>query len=178
MTTKKPAGAKALAPKADELAFLAQLKREQLANDVQNECTLYRNTGDGRFLWRAFLRLHGAKEPIPQAILDRLAHWGGRLLGAQDPKEIAAALELSGDEKKHIGPKQSESYRKRWRLASEVCIVRDLYKISLTKAIAAVARNSGLSVATVKGAYDDVFRAPLRERKSPTDLTSALNNWR
>lgn len=126
--------------KDDEEDFGEALERESHVHEVNNEITLYHNTGDARFFWRAFLLIHESGEPMPQNFLDKLAQWGNRVIQAKTPQEIATAIEMTGDDKKHIGPKHSEAYRRRWRLASEVQIVKRLYKIKLIKAIETVAK--------------------------------------
>lgn len=178
MTETKPVISKP-EPNAEEKQFLEHLDREVLNTAVLNEFALYSNTGDGRFLWRAILVLQRAGEPIPNNLQTKLAQWASKLLTAESQGEICAALELIGDGKKHLGPKHGIAYRKRWRLAGEVRIVMDLYKISSTKAIASVAKNRGLSIEKVKKDYHAVFGAANRQRngQTPTDLDQVLRSW-
>lgn len=182
MPSRKAAGAQALAI-SDSAAFIADLKRREFNSLVNNECDLYRNTGDGRFLWRAYLRLHEAGAPIPQNFLDKFAEWAHKVLDAESPKEIAVALELAGTTQKHSGRKQGETYRRNWLLGSEVEQVRQLWKISLEEAFRIVARNRRKPLSVVKKAYDMAFRAPVREqrqeqgKKRAMPLQDALGAW-
>ena len=167
----------------DETEFdrlLEQIKHEEHVHEVNNEITLFHNTGDARFFWRAFLLIREEGKPIPDDFLDKIAQWGGKLLTARTPTEIAAALELTGDDKRHVGPKQSEAYRRRWMIASEVKNMQRFYRVKLSKAIEIVARNRGLSVPKVKRDYHEVFTAPLKQtkpKKSGT-LDEAMRAWR
>ncbi len=157
-----------------------QIKHMEFVRTVNNELALFQNTGDARFFWRAFLRIREAGQPIPDDFLDKLAQWGAKLLTARTPHEIAAALELTGDDKRYVGPKKSDAYRRRWMIASEVKNVQSLYRLKLTKAIETVARNRGLSVPKVKRDYHEVFTAPLKQtkpKKSGT-LDAAMRAWR
>ena len=156
-------------------------EHEALVMSVNNEIHLFHATGDARFFWRAYRRLHQAGEPIPQSYLDVLADFAGRILMTENVAELPAALGLAGSEKAHIGPKQSAAYRRRWHLASEVLMVRDLYKMSLADAIKTVARNRGLSAATVKKAHYEIFTKPATgaKRRESVDAGMALQNlWR
>lgn len=165
----------------DEKAFFQQIEREQTVHDVNNEITLYQQTGDARFFWRAFLIIHESGDPIPKDFINKLAKFGEKLLQTKTPQELATALELTGDTKKHVGPKHSLAYEKRWRLASEVRTVKELYKISLQKAIEAVARNNNLSAFKVRKDYHSVFTAGVHKANkdaAATSLSSAVNAWR
>lgn len=165
----------------DEKKFIAEIERQDHVHAVNNEISLYQNTGDARFFWQAFLMIHEKGDPMPQDFLDKLAQWGRGAIQAQTPKEVAVALELSGDGKKHLGPKQSATYEKRWRLASEVKTVKNLYRISLIEAIRAVARNNSLPIHKVKSVYHEVFKASGKESKKRTaekSLVSVLATWR
>lgn len=168
----------------DEAAFFDAIEREQLVHDVNNEITLYQNTGDARFFWRAFLTLREAGEPIPEDFLSKLAQWGSKLIRAQTPTEIASALELGGDEKRHIGPAHSAAYYKRWRLASEVQTMMKMRPtLKLAEAIRIVAKNSGMTTSKVKADYHKVFTAPVSKAgKSRANkghsLNQAMNAWR
>lgn len=164
----------------DEKKFIAELERQDHVHAVNNEISLYQNTGDARFFWQAFLMIHEKGDPIPQDFLDKLAQWGRGAIQAQTPKEVAVALELSGNGKNHLGPKQSATYEKRWRLASEVKTVKNLYRISLIEAIRTVARNNSLPIHKVKSVYHEVFTAPLNESEKNTDgksLASVMAGW-
>lgn len=176
MTATKAAGADAPAPAPEDesKAFIEDMKRRDFNTRVNREFELYLDSGDGRFLWRAFLLLHEAGQPIPQNLLDKLAQWGGRLLTAKDPREIAAALELSG-------AKHSAAYRKRWRLAMEVNQVKELFNLAtLKEAIEVVARNRKLKFSVVENNYHSVFTADAGKNK-PRDaehaLTGVMNTW-
>lgn len=168
----------------EEDQYFADLDHEQHVHDVNNEITLYRQTGDARFFWRAFLLLHESGKDVPKDFMDKLAKFANKLLHAKTPNEIAFALELVGDEKKHIGPKHSQAYYRRWRLASEVQIVQRQYRIKLSEAIAAVARNNCLSIAKVKGDYHKIFSAPQTKalekakEKQVGSLAEAISLWR
>ncbi len=162
-------------------SLLDDLKEIAFTWKVNNELTLYLSTGDARFFWRAFLLLHKDGRPIPQNFMDKFAQMGERILQTTDVTALPAALELAGSAKDHIGPKQSAAYRARRILASEVAMVRDGYKISLSEAIRIVARNNKMSVAKVKKAYHDIFTAPLSaDSKSTEDdsLTQLATLWR
>ena len=166
--------------KSESEKFIEHIERQQTVYSVNDELALYRNTGDARFFWRAFLLIRQAGQPIPDDFLNKISQWGGKLLAAQTPTEIAMALELSGNDKRHLGPKQSAAYRRRWELASEVHSVRDLYRLRLSKAIEIVARNRGLSVAKVKHDYHAVSTAPLKQTKPEKGgtLDEAMRAWR
>ena len=167
----------------DETEFdrlLEQIEHGEHVRRVNNEITLYHNTGDARFFWRAFLLIRKEGKPIPDDFLDKIAQWGGKLLTAQTPAQVATAMELTGDERRHVGPKQSEAYRRRWRLASEVKNVQRQFDVSLQKAIEAVALNNRLSVPKVKRDYHEVFTAPLKQTRPKKNgtLDEAMRAWR
>ena len=145
--------------------FLDQVRKQQLISHVNNEIHLYHATGDARFFWRAYRRLHKAGEPIPQDFLNKIAEFASSILSNDDLSALPKALELAGSDKSHIGPKQSALYRRRWKIASEVEMVKDLYKISTTQAIKAVAENRELSFGNVKKIHWQVFKEPLVKRK-------------
>jgi hypothetical protein len=164
----------------DEKKYIQDLEREQHIHDVNNEITLYQQTGDARFFWRAFLTIHEFGDPIPKNFIDKLAQFGTKILQAKTPQELSAGLELTGDEKRHIGPIQSAAYQRRWRLASEVKTVKELYKIPLSKAIATVAKNNNLGVSKVRNDYHKVFTARTKTvtQKTPVvSLTDAMKAW-
>lgn len=170
---------------ADEMEFLAQLAEAEHVCEVNNEITLYHNTGDARFFWRAFLLIREAKKPIPEDVLSKIAEYANGLISAKTPREIAAALELAGDGKSHSGPKHSQAYVRRWRLASEVQTVMRLRpSLSLKTAIEIVARNRGLTVAKVKAAYHRVFTEPLgraakgKQKNQTQSLANIMETWR
>lgn len=141
----------------DISAALDRWQRAEKIQQVNNEVALFENTGDGRFFWRAIVRIVESGETLPTSYTKKLAEIGGNLLTAITPNEIAAALEFAGDKGAHIGPKQSRAYVKRWRLASEVRQVKDFYSIPLARAIEAVARNNKLTVSKVKKDYHSIF---------------------
>ena len=162
-------------------SLLGDLKEHVFAWKVNNEVELYLSTGDARFFWRAFLLLHQAGRPIPQNFMDKFAQMAERILQTADVADLPAALELAGSAKSHIGPKQSAAYRRRRSLAAEVAMVRDLYKISLTKAIRIVARNRKMSEAKIKKAYHDIYTAPLSTSNKSNEadsLTQLAALWR
>lgn len=170
----------------DEKQFFDEWERADLVHEVNNEITLYQATGDGRFFWRAFLTLYEAGEPLPSNFLAKFAQLGNSLLSATTPQEISAALEFSAnDGRRHVGPKHSRAYEKRWRLASEVkTVLRLRPELSLVAAKRIVARNRGLSLAEVSKTYHDVFTAPLRKsraieaKKNERQIDSVLRSWK
>lgn len=156
----------------------ASIQEQDFACRIQNNLALYENTGDARYVWRAIFLFHEAKKPLPPALMAKLVDWGGRVQSISDPKEIAAALELTGDNRRHVGPRHSQAYQRRWRIASEVKIVRSLRaSLTLAQAIQIVARNRGLTVAKVKKDYYGTFPAP-RRRDKAQDLSQAMQAWR
>lgn len=165
-------------------AIIAELERADRIRAVNNEIALFQNTGDARFFWRAYLRLRAAGESVPDDFMAQIDTYASKLLKAQTPLDIAAALDLSGNEKKHTGPKHAAAYARRWRIASEVKIVQDMFPgMTTDKAIKAVARNRGLSHAKVKKDYYQVFPAAKSRRKSvnpsaPPELAAAMRHWR
>lgn len=164
-------------------AYVKELDHEQLVHDVNNEITLFHATSDPRFFWKAFVLLREAGEPIPESFMRQITVWGNALIPAATPHQVAAALQMTGNGKRHIGPKHSAAYERRWRIASEVKRVSEFYKITITKAVATVARNNSLTVAKVKKAYHDTFTAPVTKTKNTSKetaraLDSALNSWR
>ena len=177
------AGAKAPANE-DGAASLLDARRRDLTLRLNTECALYINTGDARFFWRAFLHLYDAGEPIPQDFLDKFAEWGQKVLAADSPREIALALELAGTDKKHAGRAQGETYRRNWRIGSEVEQVRKLFGVSLEEAIRIVGRNRKLHISVVKTAHDKAFRAPVRKQRKARQgedsisLQEAVGTWR
>lgn len=143
--TKQTAG-----PSGD---FGAHHERARLVQRYNDATYLYNSTRDGRHLWRAFVLLHAAGEPMPPDLLDHFAQWAGRVLAADGPREIAAALELAGDDKSYLGRKASQAAKLRLDIARRVHTLRTFYGITATEAIADVARDRGLSVYKVKKAY-------------------------
>jgi hypothetical protein len=181
----EPTGLEVSSMNADEVRFLAQLAEQEHVREVNNKITLYHNTGDARYFWRAFLLLREAKKPIPEDVLSKIAKYAEGLISAKTPREIAAALELAGDEKSHTGPKHSQAYAKRWRLASEVQLVKRLRpSLPLKSAIQIVARNRGLTVAKVKADYHRVFTEPLgraakgKQKTQIQSLANVMKEWR
>lgn len=165
----------------DERTLLDGLEEQEFNCDIQNELALYRGTGDARYVWRAIAQFQEAERPLPTEFMAKLADWAGRVQQLSDPKKIAAALELSGSEKQHVGPKHSRAYERRWRLASEVQTVRRLRpKLTLAESIAIVARNRGLNHAKVKKDYHAIFTAPLRKPRALNgeDLSKVIDRWR
>lgn len=165
----------------EDRTFHEELIREELVHLVNNEITLYRQTGDARFFWKAIMLLHEHREPVPEQYMAQIVKWAGKVQSISEPREIAAALELSGDAKRKVGPKHSAAYEKTWRLASEVKNVKNLRAgTSLAKAIGIVARNKGLPLPVVKAAYHEVFTAPVtkQSRKAPRqNLADAMRGW-
>lgn len=165
----------------DEQTFLAELGEQEFNCDIQNELALYRGTRDARYVWRAIALFHEAGRPLPPEFMAKLADWAGRVQQLSDPKKIAAALELTGSEKRHVGPSHSRAHERRWRLASEVQTVRRLRpKLTLAEAIAIVARNRGMSEAKIKKDYHAVFTAPRGKAKASAaqDLSQVMTRWR
>lgn len=167
-------------PNDDEKAFLADLEECQFNTEVQNELTLYRNTGDARFFWKAIMLFAEAGKPLPVEFTSKLAAWGALIQHLSTPDDITATLELTGEKKQPVGPKHSEAYRLRWRLASEVQMAQRARGGSLVSAFGVVARNRGLSVSVVKKAYHSIFTSPIKSNR-PTgtmQLSEALKAWR
>lgn len=164
--------------------FVRVLDDITFQNDVDNDLALYLNTGDARFVWRAIARHHGAGKPLPPALMSKLAQWAGRVLALSGADQIAHALELVGTGKDKIGPSHSSAYRRKWKLASEVQIVRRLRPdLSLKDAFEVVARNTGKSVPVVKRAYHDTMTAPTGRakraaKKRAPQLQYVLSAWR
>jgi hypothetical protein len=154
------------------------IDEQQLDIDLENLGKLYLNTRDGRALWSMFLTLHQAGKQIPQNLLDKFAEWAPSLLAANSPQEVCQALDLAGDNKKYKGPAQQRAYDKRWQLASKVLQYLDLYGGTQTQALRDTARNCGVSVATVKKAYHEVFTKPLRNpKRKAKGLDAAMRGW-
>lgn len=158
---------------------ISVLQRMQHVREVNEEIQLYRNTGDARFLWRAFLLMRRAGDPIPEDLMLKFEEWGRKLIAADSPRKIASALELAGGPKRHIGPKHGAAYRMRFRLAAEVANVQKLYRITLTEAIAAVAHNNGVTAAVVKKAYHQVVPAKKSRQAMQTsrEIDHTLRIW-
>ena len=170
---------------AEEREFHEQLIREELMHVVNNEIALYQQTGDARFFWKAIIELHEHREPIPESYMAQIVRWANSILRLSEPREIATALELTGDGKRKVGPSHSDAFEKRWRLASEVQIVKRLRpSLSLDAALKIVARNRSETFAKVKGAYHSVFTAPVAKQSkkakqaAKTDLSDAIRAWR
>jgi hypothetical protein len=165
---------------ADEVAFIADLEEREFNCEIQNELVLYRSTGDARFVWKAIMLFAEAGKTLPVEFIAKLAEWGGMIQHLSAPEEITAALDLTGEKRQPVGPKHSEAYRLRWRLASEVQMVHKVKGGTLLGAFTVVARNRGLSAAVVKKAYHSVFTAPAKSNRSTgaTQLSDALKNWR
>lgn len=146
---------------------------------VNNELTLYQNTGDARFIWRAVIRHHEANVAMPAVLVAKLAEWGGRVQTVSSPHAIVLALELKGTAKDKIGPSHSAAYRRRWRLASEVQLLHRLAPDkTLDQAIKNVARDRGKSVGQVKKAYYDVFTASMQAPDETAPVQGLLQTWR
>lgn len=166
---------------SDEQEFLNDLEDREFTSIIQDELTLYRQTGDARFIWKAVILFNEAGRQLPTEFMEKLAQWGALVQDASEPKEIALALELSGKEKQRIGPNNSRAYERRWHVASEVQQVQRLYRTSLTSAIMTVARNRGLSVAKVKKDHDSVVRKPSRneinKQVKGADIAEIMKRW-
>ncbi|MBL0420240.1 hypothetical protein JI739_07780 [Ramlibacter sp. AW1] len=136
----------------------AYFARGRLVQQFNDAVSLYNTTRDGRHLWRAFLVLHDAGEPLPPDLLAHFAEWARGVLAADGSREIAAALELAGDDKNYKGRKASQAAKRDQSLARLVHELRTVHGVSLTRAFAVVARDRGLNVPTVKKAYYGVMR--------------------
>lgn len=173
MSQEAAAGADELQRSVQEASFNAA---------VQNEITLYANTGDGRYVWRLIALYHEARRALPWEVVAKLAAWGDKIQGLTTPAAIAEALELKGSSKHKRGPSNAAAYRKRWRLASEVDLVRRLFPgiKTLKAAFKVVAANRGLSVPVVKRAYHDVFTATQTQpaADASTVIQDLLQTWR
>ena len=162
---------------ADEVQRALDAANFQAA--VNNELTLYRNTGDARFVWRAVMRYHEANITMPAVLVAKLAEWGGRVQTVSSPDAIVLALELKGSAKDKIGPSHSAAYRRRWRLASEVQLLHRLAPDkTLDQAIENVARNRRKSIAQVKRAYHDVFTASMQAPDETAAVQGLIQTWR
>lgn len=164
---------------AEADAPIRVLLRMEHVQEVNNEIRLYKNTGDARFLWRAFLLMRKAGDSIPESLMLKFEEWGRKLIAEDNPRKIASALELAGGQKRHIGLKQGATYRARWMLAGEVANVKSFYNITLTEAIDVVARNNKVSVAMVKKIYHQVVssKKPAKAPSSSPDLYAVLCDW-
>ena len=148
---------------------------------VHEELDLYRITQDGRFFWRAFLRLHGSGQPVRQDFLDKLAEIGKKLLSADSADSVVSALEFSGNKKKHVGPETSAAYRRRYVVATKVHWAKTFWNVSLKQAIEIIAKDRNLSVSKVKADYHKIYTAPAKAEKKGTrhrDIAQAMNAWR
>lgn len=166
---------------SEEEEYLDNLDERQFNCEVQNELTLYRGTGDARFVWKAIMLYAEAKKPLPAEFVTDLAVWGARVQTLSKPGDIAAALELTGRKDRHrIGPHDSAAFTKRWLLASEVQRVMKAKRCRPGEAKALVARNRGLSESVVAKAYHAVFTAPIskrRGRREADPLGEVLRAW-
>lgn len=143
--------------------FFSDMEGRQINTDVNDALALYEQTRDGRYFWRAFMILHESGRPIPQNFLDKLAQIGQSLLKAESDANIATALEFSGDKRKYVGSPTSMAYERRWRVASEVHQVKELYSLSLNQSFSVVADRLRLTVSKVKTDYHKVIKAPARK---------------
>ncbi|RZL68773.1 MAG: hypothetical protein EOP77_00170 [Variovorax sp.] len=166
----------------DECRFIAEMEREGFVRRVQEQIDLYGMERNGLALWRALALFQEKGEPVLPAILAKFVEWGKALAAANDPTEMARALELVGDKESHKGRKGIDAAQRRRRIAEQVHIVRSAYpRLNLGQAFETVARNSGgrLTVAQVKKAHHEYFRVPVpRTKAAVQDLTGAMQAWR
>jgi hypothetical protein len=157
--------------------FISAMEAEIINSDVNDALALYGQTRDGRYFWRAFIILHESGRPIPQNFLDKFAQIGQRLLEAENTANIATALEFSGNKGKCVGSPRSMAYERRWRIASEVHQVKELYSLSLNKSFSVVADRLQLTVSKVKTDYHKVIKASARKNAGPRVLAQQMQGW-
>ena len=158
-------------------AYFDYVGRQMAINEANDAVRLYLHTGDGHYIWLAFLAMYELDEPIPQNLIDKFAHIGKKILCAQTDEEVMQALEFKGHPKKHIGPAISQRMERRWRLAGDVDLVKQHFEIGITEAIALTAKEFKLSVAKVKRDYYAVrllTSTPAEESAQPRRLTKKL----
>lgn len=161
--------------------FLRQLGDLEFDNEIANLAKLYQTTSDARWLWRVVILLHEKRRPIPANLVAKLAEWGGKILELSDPRELTAALELTGQPggTSNVGPKQSAAYERRWRLASEVAAVKRLWpKMETIEACRTVAKNTGTPINYVKSAFYKTFPRRAGGNVAHRDLQGAMMSWR
>jgi hypothetical protein len=148
---------------ADSEAFVAALAREELVGTVNDDLVLYAWHGSGLALWRAYEACRAAGEPIPEVILlyfDKMA----RALGAANTaKQIAAAVQMSGQP----GGSARARLIELDRLSHQLSRVDRLVTLPRPLTInAACKRVAGAKWESLKRAYNRARRKPAPKAKA------------
>jgi hypothetical protein len=164
----------------DEVIFIAEMLRGDFVRGVNDHLRLFRQERNGLSVWRAIRECVSAGEPIPDVIAQKLAAWAGNLENATNAREMARALELSGDEKNYKGAKHLNAIEKRRAIASEVELVRNLYDLNKKAACELVAKNSRgkLTFDKVQKDYFAFFKKSTRRTAGHTDLHAVMKMFR
>lgn len=145
---------------SEDDAFYNALQKGWAYQLASNAADVYLLTRDGRYLWQALIELHLKGIPMPPNLYDKFAEIGHKLLAAQDDDQIARALGFKGDNKRHIGPKNSLKAELRLKVARHVEEVMRNPKFTLGRAVALVAQQRNLTPSNVKSIYHRVFTLP------------------
>jgi len=113
---------------------------------------LWRATGDGRYAMEAWKHARAAQIDLHPTIMEYVTQAFEQALGAETPRDVAAAMGLAGGRKKKRGPHHFLDRDERIALANAVVLTR-LFSTTETEAIAAVAHDRGVAYRRVKGAY-------------------------
>jgi hypothetical protein len=164
----------------DEVIFISETLRGDFVRRVNDHLRLFRQERNGLSVWRAIRECVTAGEPIPDVIAQKLAAWAGDLENATSSREMARALELSGDEKNYKGAKHLNAIEKRRAIASEVELVRNLYGLTKKAACELVAKNSRgkLTFDKVQKDYFAFFKKPSRRTPEHATLDAVMKGFR
>jgi len=175
------ARAKMPAARDDEVAFVAETMRGDFVRNINDHLRLFKQERNGLSIWRAIQECTHHGEPIPDVIAQKLARWGAELEKANNARDMVRALELTGDKGAYKGPKHLNAIEKRREVASQVELVKGLYRLNNADAIKLVARNSHgrLSHSKVAKDYYSYFAKP-SQRATPEgqDLASVMRRFR
>jgi hypothetical protein len=169
-TVKAEAGSEGPAASPQQLAeseaFLASLARRELDGQVDDDLMLYRQHGSGLALWRAYEVCRAAGEPIPEEILlcfDEMA----RALGvANTAKQVAAAVQMSGQPGRSARARLTELDRLSHLLSQIHLLVTLPRPFGINAACKRVADARGLDWTSLKRAYNRARRKPAPKPKA------------
>lgn len=121
-------------------------------HEANNHYLLYLRERSGLLVWRMFGEYRRRGLPVPEAVLGKFDEWADRLERASGVKEIASAIEMTGE---GGGPQGAAHLRKVERQRYIASDVHRLHKLGLTLTAAQrrVATDRGMTLAAVRSAW-------------------------
>jgi hypothetical protein len=102
---------------------------------------LYRETGDGLFVWKAYQELRGAGMAVPESLLVEFDAIAERLMTANGAKEVARALQMAKHGGGPAGAARAEQLERLDTIVREVNTLMDTKGLKPEQAYRAAALN-------------------------------------